>query len=56
MGVIGALLSMTRNTGVFFCFVILAFWLKEYLQAKERSIAGLINETIKNYKLLLGIM
>lgn len=56
MGVIGALLSMTRNTGVFFCFVILAFWLKEYLQAKERSIAGLINETIKNYKLLLGTM
>lgn len=56
MGIVGALLSMTRNTGVFFCFVILVFWLKDYLQKKEWNIVGFIKKTIKNYELILGTM
>ena len=56
MGIAGALLSLTRNTGVFFCFVILVHWIKKYQKKQDRNIAGWIKKTVKQDTLVLGTM
>lgn len=56
MGMAGALLSLTRNTGIFFCFVILVFWIKKYCKQPGGSIGGFMKETVCNYRLIAGTM
>lgn len=56
MGMAGALLSLTRNTGIFFCFVILVFWIKKYYKKPGGSIGGFVKETVCNYRLIAGTM
>ncbi len=56
MGIAGALLSMTRNTGIFFCFVILAHWIKEYRREWNASIVLMVKTTAEKYRLILGTM
>ena len=56
MGICGALLSATRNVGVFFCFVLLTFWIIKCLNEHRESkfIPYFAKYTLKNSSLLLG--
>lgn len=56
MGMTGALLSLTRNTGIFFCFVIFVYQIKKYCSQPQGSIRGFIKETVCNYRLIAGTM
>lgn len=56
MGIAGAMLSLTRNTGIFFCFTVLVHWIKRYMQGPNRSFAGFVKETARNEELILGTM
>jgi len=56
MGMAGALLSLTRNTGIFFCFAILVHRIKKYRESTDRSFAGFVKETVCNDRLILGTM
>lgn len=53
MGVCGALLTATRNTGVFFVFAILFYWIHK-IQAK--SFKEFVIRTFSNSRLVLGTM
>lgn len=55
MGLSGALLSATRNVGVFFCLALLVFWIVRYLRRSERrSLKGFFLETFRQPRLILG--
>lgn len=55
MGISGALLSLTRNTGIFFVFVILCYCIQEYTRkSNDIKIRYFITDTLKNYRLVLG--
>lgn len=55
MGICGALLSMTRNTGILFVFAILFYWIQKFCaESSDRSVKAFILCTLDNYKLILG--
>ncbi len=60
MGVAGLLLSFTRNTGVFFCFVVLVKLICDYIENHDsgtdgkKSIAGFLQKVFTDSKLVLG--
>ena len=53
MGLCGALLSATRNTGVFFVFAILFHWIKK---SGAKSLKDFVIKTFPNTRLVLGTM
>lgn len=55
MGICGALMSATRNVGVFFVFVILAELIAENCKDGKFSLSAFITQNIKKTKLVLGI-
>lgn len=58
MGMCGALLSATRNVGVFFCIILLLYWLRIYVNQKKylslSETVGYIIDSLKNPNLVLG--
>lgn len=57
MGICGAFLSITRSTGVFFVFVVLAFLIEEYIrEGEKKSFIDFIVKSICDYELVLGVM
>lgn len=56
MGIAGAFLSLTRNTGILFCFTVLVYWIKKYRDHTDGSFIGFVKETACNDKLIAGTM
>ena len=54
-GIFGALLSGTRNLGVFFVFAVAAQYTADYIKSGEKSIKNYIMTALKNPKLILGV-
>ncbi len=55
MGIIGALLSATRNMGVMLVFAVAAQYTAEYLKRDDKSITGYFVTAFKKPDFLLGI-
>lgn len=53
MGICGALMTATRNTGVFFVFAILFFWIH---RLQPKSVKEFIVRTLEKERLILGTM
>lgn len=56
MGVCGALFSMTRSTGILFCFCVLVYWIEILVKkhGKNLSVKTALIETVTHRDLVLG--
>lgn len=57
MGISGILMSATRNTGVFFVFAVLFFWIHQYMEQNSKPcIKEFIKKTANNESLISGTL